>query len=69
MTTLLESPAVDASAEGPAKRGGLTLEKRLGRVLEGVRTDGRAECPVCGGAVTAEGLEHARCRDCGSQIA
>jgi hypothetical protein len=44
----------------------LTLEQRLDSVWEGLRTAGAAECPVCGGRM--EGMEHARCTSCGSEL-
>ena len=46
--------------------GRLTLEQRLDSVWEGLRAVGAAECPVCGGRM--EGLEHARCTSCGSEL-
>jgi len=56
------------SATCPARSGGgrLTLEQKLDSVWEGLRADGAAECPVCGGHM--EGLEHARCTGCGSEL-
>lgn len=56
------------SAICPARSGGgrLTLEQKLASVWEGLRADGAAECPVCGGRM--EGLEHARCNSCGSEL-
>jgi hypothetical protein len=56
------------SAICPARSGGgrLTLEQKLDSVWEGLRADGAAECPVCGGRM--EGLEHARCHTCGSEL-
>ena len=57
------------SARCPARSDGggrLTLEQRLDSVWEGLRAVGAAECPVCGGRM--EGLEHARCTSCGSEL-
>ena len=67
MTTLLETPAAGLAGEQRAEHGGLTLEERLDLVLDGVRADGRAECPVCGGGMK-HGGSHARCGDCGSRL-
>ena len=50
----------------PVGGGRLTLEQRLDRVWEGLRSDGAAECPVCHGRM--EGRGPARCRDCGSEL-
>jgi hypothetical protein len=56
-----------ARCPGRSDGGGrLTLEQRLDSVWEGLRADGAAECPVCGGQM--EGLEHARCNGCGSEL-
>ena len=68
MTTLLETLAPAPDLEERAERGGLTLEDRLGLVLDALRADGHAECPVCRGPLTAAGYERARCGDCGSEI-
>jgi hypothetical protein len=57
------------SARCPDRSGGggrLTLEQRLDSVWEGLRADGAAECPVCGGRM--EGLDFARCTSCGSEL-
>jgi hypothetical protein len=52
----------------PARPDGsrLTLERRLASVWEGLQAVGAAECPVCHGRM--EGVELARCGDCGSQL-
>jgi hypothetical protein len=56
-----------ARCPGRSDGGGrLTLEQRLDSVWEGLRTDGAAECPVCGGHM--ECLERARCKGCGSEL-
>ena len=68
MTTLLDTPTPALAGEERAERGGLTLEERLGLVLEDVRADGHAECPVCRGPLAPAGPECARCGGCGSQI-
>ena len=67
MTTLLETPTTDLADDRTAARGGLTLEERLDLALDGVRADGRADCPVCGGGME-RAAGHARCGDCGSRL-
>ena len=67
MTTLLETPTARPVHDGQAEHAGLTLEERLDLALDGVRADGRADCPVCGGGMTHAG-SHARCGDCGSRL-
>jgi len=56
-----------ARPRGTPAGGGLTLEQRLGRALEGARAQGHAECPLCHGRMTPA-PEGAACRDCGSLI-
>ena len=46
---------------------GLTLERKLMSVWEGLLTTGAAECPVCGGALSRAGSE-AGCAGCGATI-
>ncbi len=67
MTTVLEIPAAGLAGEERAEHGGLTLEERLELVLEGVRAEGQAECPVCGSGMHRAG-SHARCGDCGAAV-
>jgi tRNA(Ile2) C34 agmatinyltransferase TiaS len=69
-TALLESPlslfgepSRTRSAGGP----GSTLEEVLERTLRSVRTDGSAECPVCGAQMHAAEAA-ARCSGCGSTL-
>jgi hypothetical protein len=58
----------DAQAEGSAQRlfdgGGSTLEDFVLGAWEDLVADGRAECPVCGGAMTML----AGCEGCGSEL-
>jgi hypothetical protein len=61
----------DASLRSPDSSGGggLTLEERLDCVWEGLRADGAAECPVCGGPMRAQTQGRtARCSGCRSQL-
>lgn len=46
--------------------GRLTLEQRLDSVWEGLRAEGAAACPVCGGSMQGSGP--ATCAGCGSQL-
>jgi hypothetical protein len=43
---------------------GVTLEDRILRVWEDLVAEGRADCPVCGGSMTAG----SGCRDCGAAL-
>jgi len=63
---LLERP-VSRGAQPPAPDGGVTLEERLNLVLDAVRANGCAECPVCHARITAA-PEAAQCADCGSRL-
>jgi hypothetical protein len=56
-----------ARCEAAQGGGRLTLEERLGQVLETARAQGVAGCPVCGGRLTPA-PEGAACRDCGSVL-
>ena len=61
----------DASLRSPDSSGGggLTLEARLDCVWEGLRADGAAECPLCGGQMTAGPAgQAARCDGCRSRL-
>ena len=69
MTTLLETPTAGLAGGERSEHGArLTLEERLDLVLEGVRADGQAACPVCRGPLAPAGADRARCGDCGSEI-
>lgn len=43
-----------------------TLEQRLDSVWEGLRGEGAAACPVCGGSM--RGFGPASCAGCGSHL-
>jgi hypothetical protein len=58
-----------SQAIGSSDGGRLTLEARLDSVWEGLRADGAAECPVCGGHIAAGAPGHAaRCGNCNSRL-
>ena len=44
--------------------GSVTLEEAILAVWKDLVTEGRAECPVCGGAISVEG----GCPACGSEL-
>jgi hypothetical protein len=70
-TALLESPLslfAEARRSRPAGGRGMTLEERLETTLRSAQADGVAACPVCRGAMHAEGGA-ARCAGCGSTLA
>ena len=71
MSSALATPEgrlfVDPARAAAPAGGGLTLEERLARALDAARAEGRTECPVCQGRMTAAG-GGAACRDCGSSI-
>jgi hypothetical protein len=53
---------------------GMTLEELISGVLDGVVTEGRTACPLCGGELEGRASAHSRptegrCRDCGTTIA
>jgi hypothetical protein len=52
----------------PSGGSSMTLEERLHAVLQGVRDEGHAECPVCH-AVMRQENGAARCTDCRSALA
>jgi hypothetical protein len=61
----------DASWRSPDSSGGggLTLEARLDCVWEGLRADGAADCPLCGGQMAAGPPgQAARCAHCRSRL-
>jgi hypothetical protein len=69
-TALLESPLSlfgEPRRSRPAGGSGGTLEELLERTLCSVRTNGSAECPVCGAQMHAE-VGAARCSGCGSTL-
>lgn len=59
--------------EPDRRREGATLEELVGRLWDGVLTEGRAACPLCGGEIVGRASAHARptegrCQDCGTTI-
>jgi hypothetical protein len=57
-------PRTERSAERLFEPGGLTLEDVVLGAWEELVADGRAECPVCGGALSM--LDG--CAGCGSEL-
>ena len=51
----------------PLPGGRVTLEERLNSLLDGVRTNGSGECPVCHARMTPT-PSGAACGRCGSQL-
>jgi len=56
-TALFEAPVVT----------GLTLRQLLARAHEDVHSNGKADCPVCGGMLLSNGID-AECTSCGSRL-
>jgi hypothetical protein len=69
--TVLDPPrksVVDGSAEA-LSGGRVTLEERLGRSWQALRTRGTGDCPVCHGRLSMRaGRVDASCADCGSLL-
>ena len=57
-------PRSEGSAERLFESGGPTLENVVLGAWEELVADGRAECPVCGGAMSLLG----GCAECGSDL-
>jgi hypothetical protein len=57
-------PRTDGSAERLFESGGPTLEDVVLGAWEELVAEGRAECPVCGGAMSMLG----GCAECGSDL-
>ena len=57
-------PQTEGSAERLFEPGGLTLEDVVLGAWEDLVAEGRAECPVCGGAVSMRD----GCSGCGSDL-
>jgi hypothetical protein len=57
-------PRTDSSPERLFESGGPTLEDVVLGAWEELVADGRAECPVCGGAMSILG----GCAECGSDL-
>ena len=66
---LLDRPAslLAERATGPVGGGRVTLEERLNSVLQAVRTNGSAECPICHARMT-RARDGAECGGCGSRL-
>ena len=59
-----ERPLPDRRASRLFEPGQVTLEDSILAVWESLVAEGRAECPVCGGSISAEG----GCAGCGSEL-
>ena len=59
-----ERPQRDCGASRLFEPGSVTLEDSIVAVWESLVAEGRAECPVCGGSISAEG----GCAGCGSEL-
>ena len=59
-----ERPQPDRGASRLFEPGSVTLEDSIVAVWESLAAEGSAECPVCGGSISAEG----GCADCGSEL-
>ena len=59
-----ERPQVDRRASKLFDPGGVTLEDSILAVWENLVAEGRAECPVCRGSISADG----GCAGCGSEL-
>jgi hypothetical protein len=71
MTTALLDAPLSACGEArrlrPADGSEISLEELLERTVRSARTEGVAECPVCGARMHVE--DHAaRCAGCGSTL-
>ena len=60
---LEERPQLQPNAPRLFESAGSTLEDYVLGAWEDLVTDGRAECPVCGGQTSPSG-----CGDCGSEL-
>jgi hypothetical protein len=56
-----------AHAERSLGGGGLTLERKLQSVWEGLSATGAASCPLCDGEMEAA-ADGGTCGDCGTQL-
>ena len=61
---LAEPPPAEAPAPRLFEPGGSTLEDVVLGVWEDLIAEGRAECPVCGGLMSAA----SGCRSCGTEL-
>ena len=61
---LAERPQADRGASRLFEPGSVTLEDSILAVWEGLVGEGRAECPVCRGSISADG----GCAGCGSEL-
>ena len=59
-----ERPRVDDGASRLFQPGSVSLEDSILAVWAGLVADGRADCPVCGGSIAADG----GCAGCGSEL-
>lgn len=59
-----ERPLPDRGASRLFQPGSVTLEDSILAVWGDLVAEGRAECPVCGGSISADG----GCAACGSEL-
>jgi|Tabmets5t2r1_1033131.scaffolds.fasta_scaffold72952_2 hypothetical protein len=68
--TLLDLPSRPRSGPSPSAQPGgrrLTLEERLQSAWRGLQAQGVAQCPVCGGRMTA-GAGGGECGGCDARL-
>lgn len=61
---LAERPPAEAPAPRLFEPGGMTLEDLVLGLWDELATQGRAECPVCGGSIAPA----AGCDSCGAEL-
>jgi tRNA(Ile2) C34 agmatinyltransferase TiaS len=59
-----EQPQTTGTSSKLFEPGGTTLEDSILRVWDDLVADGPADCPVCGGAMSAAG----GCEGCGAEL-
>ena len=59
-----EGPQADQRASRLFEPGSVSLEDSILAVWAGLVAEGRADCPVCGGSISADG----GCAGCGSEL-
>jgi hypothetical protein len=62
--TVAERPRADRGVSRLFEPGSVSLEDSILAVWDVLVTEGRADCPVCGGSISA----HGGCAGCGSEL-